>query len=524
MRYYFLTVLFCALALIAHAQKPIPDYSNTILKSELERHLRTLAADDMEGRETGEPGQKKAAEYIMRELIGDELIGPVKDNNTSYYQRVTMVKRRWSSINISTNNTKLENLQDFFIMGAFEKGTFTRDVVFMGYGIDLPQYSDYKGHNVRGKFVVVLSGEPKNKKGVYLINGKSETSDGSNPELKEEWAKKHGALGLCMLYEDDINFKFTLATYRSQLDKESMELVGMGAAFSNIYGSPDSFFKLLNTSEKAIKGIVKKMNVGTPQKSPLTVRNVKFNAEADEKPVSTENILGYIEGNDPKLKNEVLVMSAHYDHIGKLPESSKAKDKINNGADDDASGVSALLEIAEAFAQAKAKGEGPKRSVLFIFFTGEEKGLLGSDYYSTYPVFPLQNTIANLNIDMIGRLDMKHGNNPNYVYIIGSDMLSSDLHKVSENTAKTHFPDIALDYTYNDPDDPNQFYYRSDHYNFAKHGIPVIFYFTGVHDDYHQPSDEADKIDFQKMEKLTRLIYKTASELLFAPTRPVVDK
>ncbi|TAF31344.1 MAG: M28 family peptidase [Cytophagales bacterium] len=526
MRYiiFFASALILGLtAHVLHAQSSLNDYAKSITKADLERHVRKLAADDMEGRETGQKGQKMAAEYIMRELIGDEIIGPVKDRNTSYYQKVTMVKRKWKQISLSNGSTKLENLKDFFLMGDFEQGTFSRDLVFLGYGIDLPEYSDYKGQNVRGKFVVALSGEPKNKKGVYFINKKTETSEGSNPEKKAEWARKNGALGLCLLYEDDANFSFTLMAYKSELDKEKMELVGMGVSFSFIYASPTPMYKLMGSSSKAMKGIIKKLDAGVPQKKSLVAKNIKFAAEAQEEPVNTENVLGFVEGTDSKLKNEVVVISAHYDHIGLLPESSKQPDKINNGADDDASGVAAVLEIAEAMAQAKAKGEGPKRSILFAFFTGEEKGLLGSDYYSTFPIYPLQNTIANLNIDMIGRMDVRH-TDPNYVYIIGSDMLSSELHTLSENTAQTYSPDIKLDYMYNDPNDPNQFYYRSDHYNFAKHDIPVIFYFTGVHEDYHKPGDEVEKIDFTKMEKLTKLIFHTATALSNAPTRPKVDK
>lgn len=231
---------------------------------------------------------------------------------------------------------------------------------------------------------------------------------------------------------------------------------------------------------------------------------------------TTDNILGFIQGSEKP--EEILVVSAHYDHVG------MKNGVIYNGADDDGSGSVALLEMAKAFKQAEKDGFSPKRSILFLHFTGEELGLLGSKYYTDYqPVFPLENTIANLNIDMIGRVDDVHLNDPNYVYIIGSDRLSSDLHRISELSNEQH-TQMTLDYTYNSTNDPNQFYYRSDHYNFAKNNIPVIFYFNGVHEDYHQPGDTPDKINYEILAKRTQLIFATAWQLANATTRPLVDK
>ena len=216
-----------------------------------------------------------------------------------------------------------------------------------------------------------------------------------------------------------------------------------------------------------------------------------------------ENVLGYIEGSD--LKEELLIITAHYDHLGNHDSL------IFNGADDDASGVSAALEIAEAFMLAKKEGNGPRRSILIMPVSGEEKGLLGSRYYTDNPIYPLENTVANLNIDMIGRLDDWHDNG-NYVYLIGSDRLSYDLHNLNEKI-NDEYIGIDLDYRFNDKDDPNRYYYRSDHYNFAKNNIPVIFYFNGVHEDYHKPSDTIEKIDFDKINTITKLIFLTAWEI-----------
>lgn len=216
-----------------------------------------------------------------------------------------------------------------------------------------------------------------------------------------------------------------------------------------------------------------------------------------------ENVLGYIKGTD--LKDEFIIITAHYDHLGKHDTL------LFNGADDDGSGTVAIMEIAEAFMLAKRDGKGPRRSILIMPVSGEEKGLLGSKYYTDNPVFPLRKTIANLNIDMIGRIDNMHIDG-NYVYLIGSDMLSKELHNISEKINKKHIG-LELDYTYNTEDDPHRYYYRSDHYNFAKNNIPVIFYFNGVHEDYHKTTDTIEKIDFNKIEKITRFVFLTAWEL-----------
>jgi len=225
-------------------------------------------------------------------------------------------------------------------------------------------------------------------------------------------------------------------------------------------------------------------------------------------------VLGYIEGTD--LKDELIIITAHYDHLGKHDSL------IFNGADDDGSGTVATLEIAEAFMLAKKDGKGPRRSVLIMPVSGEEKGLLGSKYYTDHPIYPLENTVANLNIDMIGRLDDWH-DTANYVYLIGADRLSQELHDISETVNEKHIG-LNLDYTFNEEDDPNRYYYRSDHYNFAKNNIPVIFYFNGVHEDYHKASDTVDKIDFKKIETITRLVFLTAWELANRDERIVVDK
>lgn len=240
-----------------------------------------------------------------------------------------------------------------------------------------------------------------------------------------------------------------------------------------------------------------------------------LNAKRNDNLPDSENIWAYIEGSEKP--NEVIVISAHYDHLG------MKNGVVHNGADDDGSGTVALLEIAKAFEIAKKEGHGPKRSILFLHVTGEEHGLLGSTFYSEHPLFPLANTITDINIDMIGRRDEFHKESNNYVYLIGSDYLSTDLYKICEDANK-NYVNLFIDYKYNDRKDPNRFYYRSDHYNFAKNGIPSVFLFNGVHADYHKATDKVDKIEFDALAKRAQLAFAIAWELANRQNRPVVDK
>ena len=244
------------------------------------------------------------------------------------------------------------------------------------------------------------------------------------------------------------------------------------------------------------------------QKIPAKFLNGKYKND-------TENVLGFIAGTEKP--EEIIIISAHYDHLG-IKEKN-----IFFGADDNSSGTSAVLEIAESFQKAVTEGKGPKRSILFLNLTGEEKGLFGSKYYVSHPVFPLKNTIVNLNIDMIGRIDDRHFNNDNYIYLIGSDKISAELHNISEAVNKKYV-NLELDYKYNDEKDPNRFYYRSDHYSFVKNGIPAIFYFNGIHKDYHKPTDTEDKINYNALQKRTKLIFYTAWEIANKEERLTINK
>lgn len=265
-----------------------------------------------------------------------------------------------------------------------------------------------------------------------------------------------------------------------------------------------------------LKNEYKQLEIPTPLDRDDYYQEVPSSAFKRGNIKDSENVVAYIKGSE--MYDEVLVISSHYDHVGVDDEG-----RIYNGADDDGSGTVAILEIAEAFMEAQKDGYTPKRSILFLNVTGEEKGLVGSKYYTDNPIFPLEKTVANLNIDMIGRIGEDMEGAGDYVYLIGSDKLSTELHELSEEV-NAEYMNMNLDYTFNDENDPNRFYYRSDHYNFAKHDIPVIFYFNGVHEDYHKHTDTPDKIEYDLLEKRAKLVFLTAWEIANRDERPFVDK
>ncbi|QNK76255.1 M28 family peptidase [Winogradskyella sp. PAMC22761] len=249
-----------------------------------------------------------------------------------------------------------------------------------------------------------------------------------------------------------------------------------------------------------IRNQYKYLNISAPESHPNYYQKVPKEALPNDLNAS-QNIIAFIEGSE--FPEEYVYISAHSDHEGVI------NGEIYNGADDNGSGTSALLEIAEAFNIAAKDGYRPKRSIVFLHVTAEEVGLYGSKYYTENPIFPLKNTIATLNIDMIGRVDYRHKDNENYLYLIGADKISTELHFIAQKANST-FIGLNLDYTYNKDNDPNRYYYRSDHYNFASHNIPVIFFFNGEHEDYTKPTDTEDKINYTLLEKRAKLVFATA--------------
>ncbi|MEC8831507.1 MAG: M28 family peptidase, partial [Bacteroidota bacterium] len=407
---------------------------------------------------------------------------------------------------MSINNTSFALGEDVLTFSQ-AKGTYS-SIVYVGYGIEDGTYSDYNGIDVKGKFVLIKAGEPVDANGVYTITGNMEKSVWSNASeavgKKRDIAQEKGAIGV--LYYDMLSFPRFKGYFQFMKSNNSgrMQL----ATDTN-----DEVLIYLN--DKAVK--ILKSDIEEDHKAKIIPTNISMNITSGNDEISSENVVAFIEGSEKP--DEYVVISSHLDHIG-ITDGGK----INNGADDDGSGTVALLEIAQAFKKAADEGNGPKRSLVFLHVTGEEKGLLGSRYYTDVdPVFPLENTVADLNIDMIGRIDPNYKGARNYLYLIGSDKLSTELHQLSEAVNKK-YTNIEFDYTYNDENDPNRFYYRSDHYNFAKNNIPIIFYFNGTHADYHRPSDTPDKINYDLLENRTRLIFHTAWEIANRPSRLLVDK
>ncbi len=478
-------------------------YAKTITEAELKEHLYIYASDEYEGRETGKPGQKMASEYIKNEYL--KLGIPSAKDNGEYFQNVPLKSNGIPSGKVTFNGK--EHVLGENILGFSTAKASFKDIVYAGYGIDDPAYSDFEGLNIEGKLVLAKFGEPINDDGTYKLSGSKKKSVWSNMSeglgVRSKTIADKGGVGI--LYVDDSNFAKYRSHYNRMKNKASNGLT--------LKPKDDGFISLILDKKSAKNLIPDIFETHTPQ--PLKTSLDIDISSGDE--ISSENVVAFIEGSTKP--HEYIVISSHLDHIG-ITKSGK----INNGADDDGSGTVALLEIAEAFKEAQKVGNGPKRSIVFLHVTGEEKGLLGSQYYTDIePIFPLAQTVANLNIDMIGRIDPKREGARNYIYLIGSDKLSTDLHNLSEDINKK-YSHLELDYKYNDENDPNRFYYRSDHYNFAKNNIPIIFYFNGTHDDYHRPSDTPDKINYDLLENRTRLIFHTAWEIANREQRVIVDK
>ncbi|MGL4630415.1 MAG: M28 family peptidase [Leadbetterella sp.] len=504
--------LFLFSILTTFAQQSAEKYLSTIRAEDLEAHLRVIAADSMEGRDTGSEGQKKAAKYIVNYLNSIGLQPASKDSLgiPSFYQPIKMYRSGWKDQYVKVNGKQIAVYNDFFPVGMINvPEEHEIDIVFVGYGIESKDMDNYASLDVKNKAVVYLEGTPPIRN-IEKFMGK----DGS--DAKHKLAISKGAFCTFEIsLKPSEEFKSLTAERRAVLSRYNLTTLDQGAGFTKTKDprfvvSRELGRELMGVSKKAFKKILqgnysKKINA-----------RISIKSERGYDLLNTANIAGIVEGTDKK--DEYVVVSAHYDHVG-----VNSKGEIHNGADDDGSGTCALMEMAEALMKAKKDGNGPRRSVLFLWVTGEEKGLLGSQYYTdASPLVPLSKTVCDLNVDMIGRMDKEHEPNPNYVYLIGSDKLSSELHKISEEANKKTI-NFELDYKYNNPLDINRFYYRSDHYNFAKNRIPVIFYFSGVHKDYHKPTDDVDLIMFPKYTKITQLIFQTLWDLANVENRIKVD-
>ena len=491
-------------ALPATNLTPVPATVDSITPSELRMHLEFLASDELGGRYTLAPNFAISARYIAAHLEGYGFHGA--GDHGSFLQTFEVVSAKPDtakcSLEIKTGDkSSSHNFGEFFLLGSTSAGEAQGQIVFVGAGISsaAQKHDDYSGLDVKGKIVLIASGTPSGIDASKL----SESEQGPGA------ARAHGAVGILQLPAQrllevmkDKGFQERFALRETvRLAKEA------DGGLPSLLLGPDIAEKVLAAGGLNLKAIYD--TIAKKQSPEPKVLNISAQIAVSllQTRATTQNVAGILEGSDPRLKNEYVVFSAHYDHLKTGP-----KGEIYHGADDDGSGTTAVLAIAHAMSL-----DRPKRSVLVIFHAGEELGLLGSEYNTDYaPVVPLNKIVADLNIDMIGRSKPagdkepadEHLTDGNTVYLVGSNRISQELHKLSEDT-NAQYQKLKLDYYYNDPNNTERIYFRSDHWNYAKHGIPIIFYFDGTHVDYHKPTDTVDKIDFGKMTQITRLVFET---------------
>lgn len=467
----------------------------------IKKHVGFLAGDSLMGRNTPSPGLDTAANYIARQFARLN-VAPV---NGSYFQKVplgivSLGKENFLKISLNGVETSYRIKDQFtpFEMTAGKEAA--GKIVFAGYGITAPEYNydDYNGIDVKGKVVFIIKHEPGEDDPSSVFEGRKAT-EYSEIREKVENAINHGALAV-LIATDPLNHSLlsprgypwpslsrfipadALPLTLTEEESHKVPVVQVGEdVIRTLFGSVDSLKILQRNIDLSLKSCSFEIS--------NALVSVKTSTSIVDR--SARNVLGFIEGTDPQLKAEVVVIGAHYDHVGIKKQYEPGSDYIFNGADDNASGTSGLLAVAEAF----AAGERPRRSVLFIAFAGEEAGLLGSQAYVNNPARPLEKTVAMLNMDMIGR------NNPDSLYIIAAGR-SPELNAVTvEENEKVGF---ILRYNL------DRFISGSDHANFLKRGIPVLFYSTGEHADYHQVSDNPETLDYNKAARAARLVYLTA--------------
>ena len=471
----------------AQAQK-LPDprpFAKTITADDLKKHLYIVASADFEGRETGTEGQHKAAAYIENHF---KSLGLQPGNGDNYLLPYPVFQDSLETAALSVNDQNFTLNTDFYAAAANNTiGLTGTEIVFAGYGITDSTRDDYKGLNVRGRIVVVLTGNPP---GAPAPAGRRQ-----RPPSKQDLAQRNGAAAVLILLAPGAPVPPQLSSAKGNMSITEYKRTN----------SITNFYITDKIAQTIFGNDFSQLQSGTPMSKVYTA-NVRLELKKTTNRLQASDVLGFLPGTD--LKDQIVVISAHMDHLGKRGND------IYYGADDDGSGTVSILEIASAFAKAKAAGKGPRRSILFLANSGEEEGLWGSQFYTEHPTYPLDKTTVDLNIDMVGRIDpnRKYGDSTNYVYVVGSDKLSTELKPISEGNNKK-YTKLELDYKLDDPKDPERIYYRSDHFNFAVKGVPIIFYFDGIHADYHRPTDTPDKINYDIMAKRAQLVFYPAWEM-----------
>ncbi|NNE71095.1 MAG: M28 family peptidase [Rhodothermales bacterium] len=530
-------------------------YQDSITPNDLAAHLYYIASDDFEGRETSTRGQKMAAAYLASQYrrMGLAPAGTAATEDarspSAYLQPFPLYGTRQTGSTVSVKDGPSSTFsaadRDGHSVLVFGNAPeTTADVVFGGYGIADSGlgYDDYAAMSEAGieyqtSWLMILADEPLADAETSLLDtedgGPSRWSGGVNTKLRHLF--QTGLPAGVLLVGDS-----SPLAERSVAELADAEAAGLGGVGSLSLDPPSGEGRstppmlvistelanaILAPSGRTVAQVQAEIAEGLkPVVFEVEGAEVSATVEREAYETTSENVIAFIEGSDPNLKDEVVVVSSHYDHVG-MTGNPPGEDQVYNGADDDGSGTVAVLEIAEAFSRAREAGHGPRRSIAFLNVSGEEKGLLGSRYYTdTEPVFALENTVANLNIDMIGRVDPTHpGDSDDYVYIIGSNLISQELHDTNVRMNTLLGTNLDLNERFNSIDDPNRFYRRSDHWNFGKHEIPFIFFFTGTHEDYHGADDEPDKIEYERLARISQLIFGTAWQLANQDDRPAVS-
>jgi len=487
-------------------------FAESITAGDVKDQLHVVAGPGMEGRETATEGQRKAASYIISQFTKMGLQPGAKGKWEQYFY---LYQDTLAGGNIRINGHSYVFGKDYYssLKDCKDQQIQASRILFAGYGICTPEYDNYKDLDAEGKVVLILPGEPRKNDTAYLLTGarRSSTWGGLGKKLTEAANRKASAVlvvneGATRMEQVSGNRLRRTSIYTRNASQEENNK-------PNVYFiSPQMAAELMGV--KSAESLLDQESADK-LKPGMINRQIDIQFRKGIRELKSSNVLGYLEGTDKK--DEVVFVTAHYDHLG------VQDGQIYYGADDDGSGTVAVMEIAAAFANAKKAGHAPRRSIVFMTVSGEEKGLLGSKYYTENPLYPLDKTVVDLNIDMIGRIDPMHEKDTNYVYIIGDDKLSSSLRTINEKANAT-FTKLHLDYKYNDPDDPNRFYYRSDHYMFAKNNIPVIFYFNGTHEDYHRITDTVEKIDYSLLARRAQLVFYTAWEIANRDEKLKVDR
>jgi hypothetical protein len=503
-------------------------YAEQITAARLRAYLTFVASDEMEGRDTPSRGLDITAKFIATFLT---LWGakPAGDDGT-YFQRISLKRERTeaAACTAEVNGQAFTAGEDFF--AAPVAGQLSAQLVYGGNGwmVKAKNLDPYQGLEVKGKVVVLNSISTFLPPGITRadLTGKV-GEDYADPMT---YAKQRGAVGV--IYIVALSGLSNWSRLRGGIEGGSLiyeKLREGNAPLPALYANLKMAQALFQNEKADVTAVYQAMASQTSLPVFAFSESKKLNASIKTKieTPTTQNVVAVFEGSDPVLKNEYVAVGAHYDHVGMRTQATNA-DNIFNGADDDGSGTVAILSIAEALAKAPVK---PKRSTILVWHCGEERGLRGSEYFVKYPPVALDRIITQLNIDMIGRSKKEGDTNPrnrdlsgpNEIYVIGSKMMSTELGALSERVNQSYL-NLSFNYKYDAPKDPNRFFFRSDHFNYAQKGIPIIFYFNGVHEDYHQAGDQVEKIDFQKIEKVTRTIFLTLWELSNSPARPPVDK